>query len=636
MNLRIIPYFLSQYCWLIIFSLPLLALVSFSSKITTKDFFSQNSEPEFDSSINPFWMLHSTDIHLNSVDPTSYNKTLNALSKAIQLLKPKQVIFTGDLVDNKNPGENLFRPYTEQKKADWDLYVKLLDQLGLRYSKTFVQVAGNHDYFDLINFNSSHHYAKGIVYNETTFLFNRHKIDTGIGTASILAVNPYEMPAPTLRLTWFTSPTTKTLEKIKNELKSNTDTIQIIAQHHPVSMIFPSEGTTKDASYAEIIKQMTNVRLILSGHRHPKKPVFRHWGDALEVIGTPLFRYPNHVGLVTIDNRRLAYHDIDLNEEHIAVMTSPSPSYQASGLDVFSQRKSEIRALYFGETPGNLSVTGAVNGQLNCSKEIDDNIWLCNLPFELPNGNYNLHKVGDWSGDVNFIISSTISGFEENKYQTDPTISYTFLYAWVTIICIIITFPIGFSGIGSTFEQWVRGKSDTPNWIFAVFAGFIAVRHRLCRSHIVIRIAAFVASFWPIILPLSLFGIEDKPAMFWAWDWVGDGKARTGYEGTMFGLYYLYLVVLAFILVTSAIEATSVRSLALIFDIAVYIAATCGAGYYTYTFSDWFGIPWAITSPAFSLFPIAFIALTIWNLIRTRKDESHVNKDIFDQALLNE
>ena len=631
MELRIFPYILSQYLWIGILSIPLISLVSFSTKTMTKDFISQDSSKQaWNSSAKPTWLMHTTDLHLNTAEKNSYNQTYNSLKKAIDTLKPKKIIFTGDLVDNKNNGSS-FRPYTEQKIQDWERYKQLLAELNLTNDPRLIQVAGNHDFFDILSDNSKAHYAKGFIYNESTMIHNRYKLDLDVGTASILAVNPYEFPAPVLRLTWFTSPSNKLLSELKKELNSNTDTIQIVVQHHPVAMIFPSSGAKSSSCYTEIIKQTQNVRLVLSGHRHPKNPVYQHWGDTLEVVGTPLFKLPNRVGLVTIDNRRVAYHDINLNAKHIAVMTNPAPRYQTSGLDVFMENETEVRALYFGETPGNLSVSGSVKGQLKCETKLDDGVWMCSLPFKLPNGNHVIHKEGDWSGDVEFTISSKVSGFEEKQYQQESTTSYIFLYVWITIICVGITFPIGFTEVNSDFDAWIKGRSENSNWLFALFAGFIAVRHRLAKAPKCIKYATFIASVWPLVLPISLFGIEDKPAMFWTWDFVGNGKAVTGFQGTMFGLRYLYFTVLSAILMASAISGALGRSRIFIIDVLVYLTSLGFVGYYIYTLCDWLGFVWAFTSPSFALFPLYFLITLIFYALSTYRNRNQVDSDIFGQ-----
>jgi predicted MPP superfamily phosphohydrolase len=634
MQLRIIPYLLSQYLWVAILSVPLISLLSYSTKLMTKEFLSQdaNAQP-WNSSAMPTWLMHATDIHINAIGNESYIKTYSALKKAIDTLNPRKIVFTGDLVDNLNSGST-FRPYTEQKSEEWELYKKLLIELELIDNPRLIQVAGNHDFFDILSDDSERHYANGIVYNMSTMIHSRHRLDVDVGTASILAVNTYETPAPVLRLTWFSTPSQKILDELKKELDSNDDTIQIVVQHHPVAMVFPSSGASDDACYSEIIKDTKNVRLILSGHRHPKKPVYRHWGDALEVIGTPFFRMPNRVGLVTIDNRRVVYHDVDLNDTHIAVMTNPTPRYQASGLDVFNENASEVRALYFGETPGNLSVSGSVKGKLRCETKLDEGVWLCSLPFSLPSGNHVIHKEGDWSGDVEFAIAKTIPGFEEDFYQKESTISYAFLYAYVTIICVFLTFPIGFSKADSDFNAWIKGKSEKSNWLFALFAGFVAVRNRLAKVPAHIKYVLFVASVWPLILPICLFGIEDKPAMFWAWNFVGNGKAITGFQGAKFALCYLYFTVLAVILMGSAIAGTLVRSYVIIVDAAVYLTALVLNGYYVYILCDWFGYVWAFTSPSFTLFPLYFLVTLVIYAIQTFKDKSLIDNDLFYVHLL--
>lgn len=632
MKLRIIPYFLSQYLWIGIISLPLLSLVIWTPRVTTKDFFSQPLQSKFNDSEIPTWFLHGTDLHVNSNGNTSYINIKHQLNKSVNLLKPDKIILTGDIVDDRTPKG--IRIWTAQNKKDWDVWKQILDELNLTYDPRLIQVAGNHDIYGIIRYNSSHHYADGVLYNYSDFLIDRVPLDIKGIKASILKINPYNFPTPTIGMTWFTTPEYTNLRKIIKEIADNTDDIQIIAQHHPSMMWYPNSGIDASVSYPQFLKRTSNVRMILCGHRHPEHPVYQHYGDVLEVVGTPWTFYHERVGLITYDNRRFSYHEVNMDDKHIAVMTAPTPLFQTSGLDIFSERTTRIRALYFGETPGNLSVRGSVNGTLNCSRQIKEKVWLCTLPVHFENGNHVLKKVGDWSGEVKFTIAPTIRGFMEDNYMNESSTSYSFLFAWLLIVCLVVTLPVGFATVGSAAENWIIGKSQNSNWLYAIFGGFILVRNRLYTCPYYIKIIAILATLWPLVLPICMFNLDGHPAMFWAWGFVADWRAMMQFEAMSFTLWYYYFVVLSFSVVCASIKTTYVRSWVHILDVCVFLAGMCGSGYMTYKLYAWFGIFSAITSPTFVLIPIVMLICVILYEVKALKSKDSANNELFDKTLV--
>ncbi|KAI5500546.1 metallo-dependent phosphatases family [Trichomonas vaginalis G3] len=632
MKLRIIPYFLSQYVWIIIISLPLLSIVITPRKVTTKDFFSQARTSPFNDSEIPTWFLHGTDLHVSSTRKGSYENILNQLNRSINLLKPKKIILTGDLVDNKDEGAK--RPYTYQHENDWNAYKKLLAELNLTGDSRLVQVAGNHDIYDLISYDSKHHYANNTLYNFSDFQMKRIPLDIPGITASILAINPFQFPTPPIDLTWFTSPKYGIIKNVTNEIINNNDDIQILAHHHPALMWYPNNGMDSSSSYAQYLKRTSNVRMILCGHRHPEHPVFQHFGDVLEVIGTPWLFYNDRVGLITYDNRRITYHEVDITKDHVAVMTAPSPVKQVSGLDIFSERKTRIRALYFGETPGNLSVRGSANGKLNCNRQIEESVWLCTMEAEFSNGYHNLTMVGDWEGNISFTVNPTVRGFDEQSYLTEHSIAYTFLFAWFLIVSIVITLPVNFSTVGSQAEQWIIGKNNNSHWMFAIFGGFILVRNRLYNSPKFIKLGAILATIWPLILPLNVFALDKKPAMYWSWGYVANAINIFQFEGQQFAVWYLYFVVLGFAFISSSIKATFCLSWVFAIDLLVYLGTLAGCSYYAYKTWSWFGLGFALTSPCFVLIPIVLLVFTIIFVMKSLKGRETRNNELFDKSLV--
>lgn len=626
MAILVLPYALSQYVWFIIVCLPLLALLNFHGTTSTKDFFSADLKNSWDTNDNPFWMVHATDLHLSVAKPNSYENAYTRMKKALDVLKPLKVLITGDIADS-SINTSKFRPYQHQRPEDWDLYKKLMDELGLNNDGKLIHLAGNHDICNVPSFNAKSHYANGILYNESTFLINKNVYNDGNKSISILTVNPYHFPAALSDYELIAYPPKELRNQLVDELAKNENDITILAAHHPALHWYPPYSTQENIAISDILTRSLNVRFFLTGHLHPDNPIFYHHGDVLEVVGTPLFKI-NGVGLVTYDNHRSAYHQINLDQEKFAVLTHPVPTYQASGRDVFHDEDTEVRALVFSNDDDvlNLSVSGSVSGNLEKKRKISDGVWLYTMPMKLSMGNHNIDLSGDWSGNVGFHIGNTISGFEEKKYKITPTLAYVNLFWVYFIVALVLTLPVHYGGIGESFHRWMNQREYSTHWIFAIFGGILAVKYRTERLPRHIRLTLFFAVLWLIVFPGTFFSIEGSASVLWTWGIISRGISLTNCVGYQYSFYYLFVLVFNVIMFGSAVEATKGHSPIFIFDIILYLGGIAGWGYCIYTLMKINSVIAGALSPAFVIIPLYFhLALIIWS-IRTIRDEKQ-NKD---------
>lgn len=652
--LRIIPYLLSQYVWLILLCLLYLLIVPFKLPQSTKDFFFTTIDEDWNSSSKPYWLLHVSDLHISSVRSNSYENIYNRMKAALDNINPQYIIISGDITDNSRKSN--FREYIKMEKNDWDLYDKLILSLNLNQSYKLIQAAGNHDIYNIKRFTSSNHYANGRLYNSSNYHFQIHKFSPDPNEITIISMNPYEFPVPPNDMLMWANPKDSFRKELINLLHNITSRYVILNAHHPALNWYPTYATASDVTMNEILTQTRNVRFFLSGHLHPKKPYFMHHGDTLEVVATPLFRN-NEVGLITFDNHRAAYHQIDLSKKPYGAITSPVPLDQVSGLDTYfnsetidsqilssqtsekvhSSQKvstfsdknkkdspiiSELRVLMFTDKKDlNLVASGAVSGRLNCSF-IEKAVQICSLSIPSMNGSiHSIEVTGDWSGSVEFTVSKTAIGFTEIPYNDDSTVGWCFLFVIFYIFCIIMTLPVDFININESFNRWVHEKSSQAHWLFSIFGGFLIVKSNAQNSNLLIKISLFLASLWTVVLPISFFQIDGSVAVLWLWGYICLNKNIFVFYGMKFASLFITFVMFPILLILSSIEMTKSIEKVFYFDVAVYIAFAAGWLYTISVLVEWYGFEFGLTSPLITLIPIYLHVITIKYIVERSKLE---------------
>ncbi|OHT05124.1 hypothetical protein TRFO_27254 [Tritrichomonas foetus] len=619
MGILIFPYLLSQYVWLIILSILFIGIIPIKIPQTTKDFFSFSTESKWNSSKKPFWLMHVTDLHISSSKPNSYETIYSRLSEATQILKPQKIIISGDITDN-SINTSSFRPNVKMVEDDWLLFDKMIDELNLKNSNKLVFAAGNHDVYNIESFYSEKHYANDRIYNESTYEFNFHTFEPDPSEITIISTNPYEFPTPPNEMMNWVYPSSEYREKLVKHLQTSSSHYTILTAHHPVLHWYPTYATTKDIVLNEILLRSKNVRFYLSGHLHPDSPQFYHHGDTLEVVGTPLFK-KNEVGLITFDNHRAAYHQIDLSKKPFGAITNPVPIDQTSNIDVFYEKDTELRVLVFSDKYDlNLVASGAVSAKLDCSF-IDNGIQLCSYPMSL---NSNIHSItisGDWSGSVNFTNANTATGYSETPYNADSSGMWIFLFSILYIFSLVMTIPINFVNVGEPFNKWINGRLNQSQWLFSIFGGFLAVKSRFQRATKLIKISLFLAMIWTICLPISFFDINGSISFLWVWGYFSVGKNIFTFYGMRFAVHFIIFSLFPIILFISSVEATKGLSKVFIFDIVIYILFAFGWIYTIYELTFFFGPLYSLTSPLITLIPIYLHIISIIYVIKTVKIE---------------
>lgn len=604
--------------------IPFTTLITKERPKLTKDFFSKRGN--FDNNLDPKWIIHVTDLHLNSFNKTRTANLKTYFNKIKNVIQPSKYIFSGDIVDNR---ENVsFFPYRKQLKKDWDEFYSFFHELDILDDSIFC--AGDHEVFNIRDFNSEHHYGR--EYNISKYPMQRFNMTLSDGgNISFLVINPYTFPSPPVSMIWFVEPHVAMLDKINSEIDQYAGSLQIIVTHHPAYMWYPNSGIAANYTFDDILLQKSNVRLVLTGHLHPPNVLFYHHGEALEVVGTPSFAYPNIVGLVSFDNNRTVYHSVNLDDEPIVIITNPLPYNQVSGMDIFNEKDITIRAVAFTSEELNLTITGDIEGELQYVRDIGTDISLYELSYTLNEGTFTIHKVGNWSGSLTFCIGNTQTGFYESSVHSEPSVSFPFLLFYTLAVILVVAFPGVYRGVGEDFEEWLCESSDKSQWFIAFFGGFLIIHRYVQRSPVCKYIYALI--FYPFFFPLVLFEVDKRGAMIFLFGWVANFKFQLYFHGFMWTLYYYLIVLFPFIFALSSLQMTHGTHWVFIIDMIIYMFSFVLLVVKVKTLCEFYNILPALFSPGFVIIPIICLIVFIIRFFKHKNDISNTT-DSFAPSII--
>jgi hypothetical protein len=490
-------------------------------------------------------------------------------------------------------------------KADWDLYRRLLSELPIP-AEDWIASAGSSDIFNLARYDSPSNYGAGVLFNESTFDIAVHEFDSDL---VIVTVNPFDFPSPPRGLLSWAWPSVSFHDRLLSVLNSITEHYIVVVGHFPALLWYPNRGSTSTSAFADILLRWPNTRFYLGGHIRPEQPRFFHHGDTFEVVGTALCD-SGRVGVISFDNFRAAYHSIDIDGQGVrAIITSPAPADQVTGLDAFSEDATELRVVVFSDRRPTLSAVGNVTGELTCIPEGKVGVWLCSVPFRLPAGQYSIGIVGDWQGNVSFVITSTMVGFQQEPYVAEASSAWGFVMAWIWIVVTVVGLPVQFIGVGDGFIRWINGREQTNHWIFAIFGGFLAVQRRFSQAPNRIRMPLFLTVLGTLIIPISFFRIEKAIAILWNWGFVCLGRSKYIFFGMRANAIFLYFVIAPILMFGSAVSLRNGK--VLLADTVVYVGLLLGWAFLLYELTEIVGVVSALTSPLFVFLPLYLHGVTI-------------------------
>lgn len=635
----------------------------------------------------PLILLHASDPHLSSIKPKSYPHIKKMLNTSKKIYKPDLLIISGDLTDNFLP-TNSVRPYYTQYEGDWNLYNQLMNELDFKILKTenenkrkkedvhlnptsiyskesvkTIQTIGNHDLFCVGAFNSSINFLRNTIeydritnfeLSTITFNFvdkNNHDDDSNF-SLKFVNLNRFSFPVGPICFIQISFLTNTFKKRLINELTStvNKNEMTIVVSHIPVlrhHLISDME---------RILKKSLNTRYFLSGHWHPPQGFYLHIGrNVYELVAPPLFK-SSYVNLIIIDNGISSSHLINLDQPEHAVISHPASIYSKSELDAYSPSEGEIRAISFGKKSYKKNFSVIIDdvflGRLKCSSEnqIKEDVYLCTLHYkDLKEGIHTLIKVGDWSGNLTFSIGPNSPSLTEYPYINEPQTSWTiwFIISWIATIYIV--WPFKSSMMTPFHHEKSQNQFNSESKFSNIFCccslsqsnlivkSFNTIKSRFRMLPRYFQRLLFLAVFWSMFLPISLFEVEGKFSIFHVLGNVfylgknnseyytsdenclqnfriGNFEYRYHYMGAMYGIYFLYFHVFPIFLIVSAfISSQGQYNLYLFIDIIIFIFSFWGAFYQFTWLVDMFGLVYALASPLMLWFPVSiYICLIVW------------------------
>ena len=504
-SIKNFPLFLSQFTYLIILGIISVFGLIFPTYHKSVTYQSKSNYRAWNSSSDPLIFTHITDIHLTNFKEKD---KFESLFKAAKLLNASFYLLSGDLVDNYR--KKNFPKIGKQNEKDWKLYKDLLD--SKLSNETVLDVAGNHDMFGVI---SPLNNKFGFL--DCSFSFNRNNTkkmrDFWIKTVSIkgmkfILFNPFIFPIVHPPYGFY--PHTK--KKILDLLEKKIDEIGPcnILTHFPIDFFWGQESS--NGKTVGKMMRSNKIQYIFSGHTHPSDfNVIHHEHGGLEFIGTSA-RVTNTFGLVTIDNGRLVYNNVEFKKNAFTkcFMSHPIPLNQIGEPQIFNEKNTEIRVISYDEDIHNdFLVTGDFHGILIYQRNLENGAKLYSMPLNISeNGKYEIKVLGpNCEIKRKFYIGETYNNKKEIKviYKACFYLILSSSGAF-SIILFIIVLPIKLIDF-SFVDDWICGLNEEKcYWIQVIFLSPLILNYRInINVHIIFRFILLFLLFYTIILPFHFF-----------------------------------------------------------------------------------------------------------------------------------
>ena len=381
------------------------------------------------------------------------------------------------------------------------------------YNETILDVAGNHDMFGVISpLDDDYGYldiSKVFTRNNTKTLTDFLLKTVNIEGMNFILLHPFTFPMVHPPYNFYPHPSKQFLDLLEETI--NKVGPCSILTHYSVD-IFGNERNKNGNSFKDIMKN-EKVQYIFTGHSHPSKFMIKHHKNGgLEFIGTSM-KKTSDLGLVTIDNGRLVYNRVLLDEGKFECyyMTHPTPIEQLSKTHNFNEKKTEIRVIsYKNEIEDNLYINGDFNGKLEFQRILRNGAKLYSMPINIKSdGEYEIIFRGNGCEiKRKFYVGENIelSGEQEDYYNT---LSRLIIPLGVIILLnlLIITFPLKIIDF-SFIENWIleKGKGKNYYWALCFFLCPFILNYRINRNApIYFRIILFISCLYPLLLPFHFF-----------------------------------------------------------------------------------------------------------------------------------
>ncbi|XP_071559664.1 transmembrane protein 62 [Temnothorax nylanderi] len=271
------------------------------------------------------WFLQITDLHISIFrDPTRIWEFIEFCNVTVNsAIQPKVVLASGDLTDAI--AENRFG--SKQQSEEWKTYRYVIDQTNVSKKILWLDVRGNHDNFDIINFDSknnyySHYSIQGKKYPRS-YMYN---VKTGREKFSFIAIDACLKPGPKRPFNFIgvlDQDEINRIQQLVNFSKESNADHAIVFGHYPTSSI--------------ISKSDTNIRNILGSHRESMVYLCGHYHTLNNMVPNMYtlqkagfleleladWKENRMYRLAAIDHGQFSFIDVKHRDWPVALITNP-------------------------------------------------------------------------------------------------------------------------------------------------------------------------------------------------------------------------------------------------------------------------------------------------------------------------
>ncbi|XP_036149395.1 transmembrane protein 62 [Monomorium pharaonis] len=270
------------------------------------------------------WFLQITDLHISVFkDPSRLSEFKEFCNVTVNTIQPRVVLASGDLTDAIV--KNGFG--SKQEHREWQHYRHVLDQTNVRKKVLWLDVRGNHDNFDIINFNSKNnyysHYSVQGKKHPRSYMYN---VNTGFEVYSFIAIDACLKPGPKRPFNFIgilDQDEINRIQQLVNASKESNAVHAIVFGHYPTSSII----SQADTNIRSILGSHRESMVYLCGHYHTLGSMVPHMYTLQKAGFLELeladWKENRMYRLAAIDHGQFSFIDIKHKDWPVVLITNP-------------------------------------------------------------------------------------------------------------------------------------------------------------------------------------------------------------------------------------------------------------------------------------------------------------------------
>ncbi|KAF5274250.1 hypothetical protein FQR65_LT04368 [Abscondita terminalis] len=505
--------------------------------------------PMADDNKHLLWFLQISDIHISIFrDPLRITQFKEFCEDSINVFKPPVVLATGDLTDAKT-SDNIG---SQQMHKEWVEYRTILTDLKIIEKTNWLDIRGNHDNFNVLNFQSKeNYYANYSIQGRKHARSYYYQLTKDKEVYSFIGVDACLQPGPRRPFNFVGSLDSEEISMIKNIVKQvelSNSRYTIWFGHYPTSCILSHDID----DIRSIIGRHKQGLAYLCGHLHtlgglvPNMYTLQQDGFLELELGD--WKNNRLYRLMAIDHGLLSFVDVKHGQWPVVLITNPKDALfllpYKENLDTI-KKSTHIRILAF-------SLARIKSVQVRINNEDWMTCKLVSGPLYVAPWNPQKYVIGVHMIEVNVI---DVDGRTEHLTQpfsldgtklafsfparlvlmTSASVAFKMLFWIFNIISIV---PLLLFKVLHCFAK--DGRIDKPNARGGVFKNLV---RKLWILSSIDRI------FWPLVIypiylivgPWSIgYIVEDHIGAIFAWGIYVNGTLLPGSFTYAYGVIQLF------------------------------------------------------------------------------------------------